>query len=89
LIGRLHTHGITFKKAKADDKQALLSDFQPPRFNRKHVLWPEFTRALTYWVVDDLIPLNKLTKESFRAAWKVAGITDLPQPKLITEHMRA
>ena len=84
-----NAHGITSKKARADDKQALLSDFQVPRFTNKHVLWPQFTRALTYWVVNDLIPLNKLTSECFRKLWEVVGVTDLPQPRLMTDHMRA
>jgi len=80
-------HRFSQKKQKIDHNQSTLHQFRVEPFDSNHVLWRKFQQNLIYWIVDDLIPLNKLKKESFRDLWKVVGVSQLPQPRKVQKEM--
>jgi hypothetical protein len=49
--------------------------------------WPRFIQKFCYWLVDNLMPLNILTKPSTRSLFEDMGVVNLPQPRLMKSYL--
>ena len=74
-------HGILPDEKKLRVQSNTLDHFATPTIDRKSPTWWRFLRAYCYWIVEDMIPLNKLTKPGFKALLQVLGVKDAPQPE--------
>lgn len=80
-------HGITSKNKKPRIQRNTLDNYRAPIIDSSQPGWPRFIQKLCYWLVDDLIPLNKLTKPSMRSLFQEMGVVNLPQPRLMKSYL--
>jgi hypothetical protein len=76
-------HRIISDRKKPTVQLNTLDHFATPTIDCKSPLWGRFLQAYCYWVVEDMIPLNKLTKPGFKAMLRVLGVKSAPQPKQV------
>ena len=87
LLHLTSIHGVSSKNKKPRIQRNTLDNYRAPAIDSSKPGWPRFIQKFCYWLVDNLIPLNMLTKPSTRSLFEEMGVVNLPQPRLMKSYL--
>ena len=87
LLHLTSIHGVSSKSKKPGILHNILDNYRAPVIDSSMPGWPRFIQKFCYWLVDNLMPLNILTKPSTRSLFEDMGVVNLPQPRLMMSYL--